>query len=104
MAKFKNLTPKTKLSETQFCSVEKVQGNQVQLRNDYGEDIVVDSAYVEKCLVASDEVETTKQMSRTDLTNLFLSSPNVVMTVNYNKQVKEDEVKKQLHSLYPNKG
>lgn len=104
MAKFKNLNPKTKLSETQFYSVEKVQGNKVQLRNDYGESIVVDDQYVEKCLVASDEVEGTKQMSRTDLTNLFLASTNVVMTVNYNKQVKEDEVKKQLHSLYPNKG
>lgn len=104
MATFKNLTTKTKLSETQYYTVEKIQGNKVQLKNDFGENVVVDEKYVEKCLVSSDEFTETKTMSRTDITNLFLSSTNTALTVNYNKQVNEDEVKKKLHALYPNKG
>lgn len=103
-ANFAKLTTKTKLSETQYYSVVKVKGDKVQLQNDFGESIVVDKPYVEKCLVASDEVTETKKMSRTDITNLFLNASNVACTVNYNTKVKEDEVKAALHALYPNKG
>mgnify|MGYP003402466670 FL=1 len=102
--KFKNLTTKTKLSETQFYSVEQIKGDKVQLKNDFGELIVVDKPYVEKLLVASDQAETTKQMSRTDIINLFLTSTNVICTVNFNKKVDEKEVKKELVALYPNTG
>ncbi len=102
--KFSAITPKTKLSETQFYSVEKIVGNKIQVKNDDGELIVLPSDYVEKCLVASDYVETTQKMSRTDLINLFLASSNVIMKVTFNKKVDKDEVKKTLHSLYPNKG
>lgn len=101
---FKDLSVKTKLSETQFYSVEKIKGDKVQLKNDAGESIVVDKPYVEKCLVASDQIVETKKMSRTDVINLFLTSSNVVCTVNFNKKVDEKEVQKQLFSLYPNKG
>jgi len=104
MATFSKLKPTTKLSETQFYSVEKITGNKVQLRNDLGDVITVDDKYVEACLVSAEEIITEKIMSRTDLTNLFLVSTNVALTVNYNKQVDPKEVKTQLHSLYPNKG
>lgn len=101
---FTKLKPNEKLSETQYYTVEKISGNKVQLKNDLGENIVVDASYVESCLVSANQFSSEKVMSKTDLTNLFLSSTNVAMTVNYNKQIKEDEVKKQLHGLYPNKG
>lgn len=101
---FKNLTTKTKLSETQFYSVEQIKGDKVQLKNDSGELIVVDKPYVEKCLVSSDQVIETKKMSRTDLINLFMVSTNIICTVNFNKKVDEKEILKQLNALYPNKG
>jgi len=104
MTTFSKLTTKTKLSETQFYSVEQIKGNKVQVKNEDGELIVLPSDYVEKCLVSSDEVQTTKTMSRTDLTNLFLSASNVAMTVTYHKKVDEKEVEKQVAALYPNKG
>ena len=101
---FKDLTTKTKLSETQFYSVEKINGDEVELRNDYDEIITVTKPYVEKLLVSSDEVRETKKMSQTDIINLFISSTNVICKVNYNKKVDEKEVRKTLHELYPNKG
>lgn len=104
MTTFSKIKPTTKLSETQFYSVEQIKGDKIQVKNDDGELIVLPSDYVEKCLVSSDEVQTTKTMSRTDLTNLFLSSANVVMAVTYHKKIDEKEVEKQVAALYPNKG
>lgn len=104
MTKFKNLTSKTKLSETQFYSVEVIKGDKVQLKNDFGELIVVDKPYVEKLLVTNDQVESNKTMSRTDVINLFMTSTNVICTVNFNKKIDEKEVKKELVALYPNTG
>lgn len=104
MTDFKKLTTKTKLSETQYYSVAKISGKEVQLVNDFGENIIVDASYVEKCLIASDQVESTQQLTKTDMANLFLANKEVVMTVNFNKQVKEADVKKELVALYPNKG
>lgn len=103
-ATFKKLKVGTKLSETQYYNVEKIVGDKVQLKNDFGEPIVVDSKYVEKCLTSSEEYTTEKTMSRTDIINLFISSPSVALQVNYNKKVDEKEVQKQLNALYPNKG
>ena len=104
MTDFKKLKVGSKLSETQYYKVEKIAGNQVQLRNDFDEPVVVDNNYVEKCLTSADQFEQERTMSRTDVANLFIASTNVALTVNYNKQVNEKDVKDQLVSLYPNKG
>lgn len=101
---FKNITPKTKFSETQFYTVKKITSTGIEVINDSGEEITLSKPYVEQLLVSSDEVNETKTMSRTDLTNLFLVNSNVVMTVTYNKKVDEKEVEKQVAALYPNKG
>lgn len=101
---FSNITAKTKFSETQFYTVKKIGTNEVELLNDSGEEITLSKPYVEQLLVSSDEVKETKTMSRTDLTNLFLSSSNVIMKVTYNKKVDEKEVEKAVAGLYPNKG
>lgn len=101
---FKNITAKTKLSETQFYSVKNIGNDVIEVTNDIGEEITLPKKYVEKLLVSSDQFTETKKMSRTDLINLFLSSTNVICTVNFNKKVDEKEVQKQLVALYPNSG
>lgn len=101
---FKNITPKTKFSETQFYTVKKIDKNSIEVINDSGEEITLTKPYVEQLLISSDEVNETKMMSRTDLTNLFIANSNVIMTVTYNKKVDEKEVEKQLSALYPNTG
>lgn len=101
---FKSVTAKTKLSETQFYTVKKINKDDIDVVNDFGEEITLGKSYVEKLLVSSDEFGETKQMSRTDVINLFMTSTNVICTVNFNKKVDEKEVKKQLVALYPNTG
>jgi hypothetical protein len=101
---FKNVTAKTKLSETQFYTVKKITNDAIEVVNDYGEEIILPKGYVEKLLVTSDQVNETKTMSRTDVINLFMTSTNVICTVNFNKKVDEKDVQKQLFALYPNTG
>ena len=104
MTKFKSLKVGEKLSETTYYSVVKISGNRAQLRTDAGENIVVDSGIVEKQLVSASQYEKEEKLGKTEMAALFLSSPGVVMTVNFNTQVKEKDALDQLNSLYPNKG
>lgn len=104
MTKFDTLKENDKLSEAQFYSVVKKTDKQVQLRNDAGELIVVDKEYVEKCLTSANQFEEEKSITKTEAASLFLGAANVVMTVNFNKQVKEKEAREELYKLYANKG
>ena len=97
---FKNLKVNDKLSETQYYSVVKVAGDKVQLKNGLDQDIVVDRGYVEDCLTSADQYEKEEKLNKTDLTALFLKSPNVVFTVSFNKQVKEADVVKEILDAY----
>ena len=101
---FKDLKTGECISETQYYKVVKTSGDKVQLENDAGENIVVSRDYVESCLTSGSQFSNTKSINKTEAANLLLNNPNVVMTVNFNKQVKPAEVKKQMHDLYPNKG
>lgn len=100
MTKFRDLAVGEKLSETQYYTVVKIAGNKVQLKNQSNNDIVVDNGYVENCLVSGKQYEKEEKISKTDLTNLFLSNPNTVFTVSFNKQVKEADVTKEIMDSY----
>jgi hypothetical protein len=102
--KFKDLKVGEVLSETQFYTVDKTSGKRVQLTNDLGEKIVVDNKYAESCLTSSQQYDESKVVTRTVMADLFISSTRIAITVNFNKQIKPADVKKALHSLYPNKG
>ena len=104
MANFKLLKEGSVLSENQYYSVVKIKGNQVQLKNDYGEDIVVNEDYVNSCLISADQFTETKTVNKTEAAQIFLNNPSVVMQVSFQKQVKEADVKAAMHALYPNKG
>lgn len=104
MTDFGKLKEKEVLSETQYYTVVKKAGDKVQIKNDNGELIVVDKNYVEACLTSADQFGEEKTITKTEAANIFLSSPGIVLTVNFNKQVKEKDAKEQLYDLYSNKG
>lgn len=101
---FKNLKVGEVLSETQFYKVEKIVGSKAQLKTDNGQSIVVDSVYVDDLLNSASQFDTVEKVTRTELTEKFLNSTRIAMTVNFNKQVKPADVKAAIVSLYPNKG
>lgn len=100
MTQFKSLKPGTALSESQFYTVEKIVGDKVQLQTDNGGHIVVDKPYVENYLFSADQFTETLLMNRTEAAAFLLSNPGVVMTVNFNKQVKETDVVKEIMAAY----
>lgn len=100
MTKFSKLKTGEKLSETQFYTVVKIKGNQVQLENARKEPIVVDKGYVETCLTSGEQFTTETKVNKTDLTKLFLENANVVFTVSFNKQVKAVDVVKEIKDAY----
>lgn len=98
--KFKSLKTGEVLSEQQFYKVVKTSGDKVQLKNDNGEMIVVDSNYAEKCLTSANQHTSEKTVNKTEAAAIFLSQAGVAITVNFNKQVKEADVVKEIMSTY----
>ncbi len=99
---FKKVTKGTKFSETQYYTVNKVVGGQVELENEAGEAIVVDKGYVENCLVSADQYTKEETVNKTTATEIFVGNPGVVMSVSYQKQVKEADVLAEIKGAYEN--
>lgn len=102
MADFKKLKQGESLSETQFYIVEKIAGDKVQLRPDKGDTIVVDSGYVNSFLTSAEQFDKDVTLTRTEITQIVKNHPFTVMTINYNKQVKEVDIKKEIQEAYEN--
>lgn len=97
---FKKLKEGEKLSETQYYKVIKIKGDKVQIKNGLGQDVVVDKNYVENCLISGEQFTEEKTLTKTELAKLFLENPNVVFTVSFNKQVKPEDVTKEIMGAY----
>lgn len=102
MTKFSKLKVGGKISETQFYSVEKIVGDQVQLKNENGEDIVVTKEYAESCLTTADQYEKEEKITKTEAATLLTANANVALTVNFNKQVDPKDVEKEIMDAYKN--
>ena len=100
--KFRDLKEGNVLSETQFYVVQKIVGEKVQLGTESGSPIVVDKGYVESLLVSANQYTETQKITRTELAELLVSNPYVAMTVNFNKQVKEADVFKEILDVHKN--
>lgn len=99
---FKHLKKGDVLSETQFYTVEAIKDGKVQLKNDQGTNIVVDKNYAESCLLSANQFTKEVTVTKTDAAAKFLANPDVAITVNFNKQVKEADVVKEIMETYTN--
>ena len=97
---FKKLKVGEVLSETQYYTVEKTAGNKVQLKNDFGESIVVDNGYVEACLTSADQFQKEEKITKTEAAALFIANPYTAISASFNKQVKEADVVKEIMAAY----
>lgn len=106
MGNFKGLKVGEVLSETQFYKVEKIVGDKVQLKNDEGQNIVVNSDYVDNQLSSSTQFTESKAVTRTEMAELVIASARTAMQLSYNKQVKEADVvaelEKEIATAYNN--
>lgn len=106
MTKFKDLKAGEKLSEVQYYSVKSVdtRAKTAVLITDAGDAIEIDQKYIETNMASSNQFTETKEINRTEAAALFIASPGIVMTVNYNTQVKEKDALAAMEAIYPNKG
>lgn len=106
MTKFKDLKAGEKLSEVQYYSVQSVntRAKTAMLVTDAGDEIEIDQKYIETNMASSGQFASEKEVTRTEAAALFLASPGIVMTVNYNTQVREKDALTAMEAIYPNKG
>lgn len=106
MAKFATLQVGEKLSENQYYSVEKVRGNEVDVKTSTGEIVTLPKDYVDTFLVSGSQFNKTEKVSRTEGIALLTANANIVMSVNFNKKIEDKDVnagKKAIISLIEGK-
>ena len=97
---FKKIKKGEVLSETQFYTVEKFQDGKIQLKNDAGAYIVVDKNYYEGQLNSASQHSKELVLNKTEAAAKFLACSGMAITVDFNKQVKEADVVKEIMTAY----
>lgn len=102
MSTFKNLKPGQILSETSFYKVEKIVGSQAQFQAENGESVILNEGYINSFLTSGDNFSKEEAVTRTEMSEILLKNPYRAMTVNFNKQVKEADIQKEIQEAYDN--
>lgn len=102
MIQFSKITKNSKFSETQYYSVHEIKQDGIILKNENGEGIEVTKEYAEQQLVSSDQVNKQVMLTKTEAAEMFIAATNVVLTVCFNKQVKEADVLKEILEAHQN--
>jgi len=92
MAKFNELKAGDILGESQYYTVEKIAGERVQLKTPTGS-VVVDKGYVETYLDSANQFTSESDATKTQLADIFINNPRIVMTVAFFKQDKVKTIK-----------
>lgn len=87
MIKFGELKKDNILGESQYYKVVKKSTNSVTLSIE-GQEVEIGKEYIEKYLDSADQFNTTEKHTKTQLADLFVSNPRIVMTVAFIKQDK----------------
>lgn len=90
-------------SRHSFGKVIKINPQDVIVENIEGDQWSVSKSIFESEFDLNDEFSESNFVSRTELIEIVTKHPYTIMTVDFNKKVKDAEAKKKLHSLYPNK-
>lgn len=102
MSKFKNLVVGEVLSETSFYKVEKIVGNKVQLGAENGDSVIFDEGYVNAFLASANQFTKEEAVTRTEMSEIMVKNAFRAITVNFNKQIKEGDIQKEIQEAYEN--
>jgi len=86
---FKKLKPGSILSENSFFVVKEIKPGKVIVKDEYGNDITIGEAYVDKVLHCADYFEKEEKKTMTELAELFISSPRIAMSLAFYKKSTE---------------
>lgn len=94
----------TILSEIQYYKVVGIDSNATTVKNERGFEFKIGNNIVEEGSFSADQFEKEEKITKTAMGELFSSIGDTVFTVNFNKQVKKEDIKTVLETLYANKG
>lgn len=87
MSKVNSVKKGTILSETSFFKVEEVKPDgMIVVKDDYGNEVKIGQAYVDKVLVSADFFDKEEQRTMTDLADILIKNPRTAMTVAFYKK------------------
>ena len=92
------------LSELQHYTVIDICDDAIRIRNERGEKFTISNNIVKNGIYTANQYTSTETLSRTEVIEQFITHTGVAMTVNFNKQKKEADVKKELYDMYAKKG
>jgi len=92
------------LSEAQYYHVDEVNDQGIIATNDRGFKSRITLDIVKDDMYSADQFEETKQVSKTELAEIFSNLGDAVFTVAYHKQLDSKEVIEAMQELYPNSG
>jgi hypothetical protein len=81
-----------KWSRFSYGEITDINGEDVQLKNEHGQQWWISKALLENEFSFASSIEETKRINQTELSSLVIGNPGVVMTVNFNKKVDEKDV------------
>jgi len=93
-----------KLSEIQYYEVLAVGTNSVAVKNERGMEFNISSSIVREGIFSANQFTETKELTKTELADLFSHIGDTVFTVNFNKQLKDKDAREGLFGLYANAG
>lgn len=91
-------------SRLSFGKVVSKSNHSLTIQNDKGKDWTIDGGIVENEFYIHGQFTTEEAVTRTEMIEKLREATRIVFVVNYNKQVKSEEVLKTICELYPNKG
>ncbi len=74
------------LSESSFFTVKEIKKDCIVATDDHGTEVSIGNPYVEKVLVAADFFDKEEKKTMTELSELFIGSPRIAMSVCYIKK------------------
>lgn len=81
-----------KWSRLSYGEIVDVNGKDVQIKNEQGTIWWIGKELIEKEFNLADSHYTTRYLNQTAIAELVLSKPGTIMTINFNKKVKEEDV------------
>jgi hypothetical protein len=92
------------LSEVQYYTVKGREVGYVNLENERGMGMRVANAIVQEGMYSANQFDKEVEVTRTEIVDIMSQAGDTVFTVNFNAKVKDEDMKAQLETLYPNKG
>lgn len=91
-------------SRHSYGSIIQKERGSIKVKNEEGYEWTVSNDIVEKEFSFSGQIVEEKEVTRTEIIEIFKMHPRFALSVNFNKKVNAPDVKKALYELYPNKG